>query len=66
MSVPWKVMVALSVPKANVAAVVGAVIPILLIDVAVAAPKVGVVKIGDVENTKLVVFVPVVPVAAFK
>ena len=33
-------------------------------DVAVAAPMSGVVRTGEVENTTLVVFVPVVPVAA--
>ena len=35
-------------------------------DVAEATPRVGVVRIGEVENTRLVVFVPVVPVAEVK
>ena len=48
---------------ANVEAVAGAVIAILLIDVAVAAPSVGVTNVGDVENTKFVDVVPVVPPA---
>ena len=29
-------------------------------------PNAGVIKVGEVENTKLVVVVPVVPVAAFR
>ncbi len=36
------------------------------IDVALAAPNVGVTNVGDVEKTRFVLVVPVVPVAAFK
>jgi hypothetical protein len=56
------------VTSVKVAEVVGAVIVTLLMEVAVAAPKVGVVKVGEVkvgevEKTRLVEAVPVVPVA---
>ena len=44
----------------------GAVIATLFIDVADATPRVGVVKDGEVENTKLVEVVPVVPAAALR
>jgi hypothetical protein len=37
-----------------------------LMVVAVAAPRVGVTRVGEVEKTTLVEVVPVVPVAAFK
>jgi hypothetical protein len=50
----------------NVEDVAGAVITTLLIDVADAAPKVGVTSVGDVENTRLVDVVPVVPPAEVK
>jgi len=64
-SVPWNVnvfdMVAvLPLAMVNVALDAGAVMVTLLIDVAVAAPNVGVVKVGDVSNTRLPV--PVTPV----
>ena len=45
----------------NVADVVGAVKVTLFTLVAVATPIVGVVKVGEVENTKLVEVVPVAP-----
>ena len=47
--------------KAAVSVALGMVTP--FIDVAVATPRAGVTKVGDVENTTLVVLVPVVPVA---
>ena len=49
--------------RVRVAEVVGAVKVSLLTEVAVATPKVGVTKVGEVENTRLVEVVPVVPVA---
>jgi hypothetical protein len=49
--------------KVKVALVAGAVMVTLLIDVAVATPSTGVTNVGDVENTILVLVVPVVPVA---
>jgi hypothetical protein len=67
-SVPVRVRVLLAVrvlPSAivRVAEVAGAVIATLFILVAVATPMVGVVKVGEVLNTILVVSVPVVPPA---
>jgi hypothetical protein len=50
----------------NVDAVAGAVIATLLIDVAVAAPRTGVTRVGLVEKTMLVEAVPVVPVASLR
>jgi hypothetical protein len=50
----------------RVALEAGAVMATLLIEVALAAPNVGVTSVGEVEKTKLVEVVPVVPVAAFK
>ena len=47
--------------KVNVAPVAGAVIVILFIDVAVATPKVGVVKVGEVAKTMLPEPVVVLP-----
>ena len=47
--------------KATVSVVEGIVTPLIV--VAVAAPKTGVMKVGLVEKTRLVVAVPVVPVA---
>src|SRR5258706_16308981 len=44
-------MVALSVGNESVAAVVGAVIPILLTEVAVATPKIGVTSVGVEART---------------
>ena len=47
----------------SVALVAGAVIATLLILVADATPSVGVTSVGLVENTRLVLVVPVAPVA---
>jgi hypothetical protein len=70
-SVPEKVNVLLIVrvlPSmiVNVAPEAGAVIVILLTEVAVAIPKTGVTNVGEVENTTLVLVVPVVPVAELR
>jgi hypothetical protein len=46
--------------------VAGAVMATLLRLVAVAAPRVGVTRMGEVENTRLVLVVPVVPPAEAK
>jgi len=54
------------VTSVSVADVVGAVMVTLFIEVAVAAPRVGVTSVGEVENTRFVVAVPVVPVAALR
>lgn len=47
----------------KVAALAGAVIVTLFTVVTVAAPSVGVTSVGEVENTRLVLVVPVVPAA---
>ena len=67
-SVPASVKVLLNVavlPSAivSVALVAGAVIATLLMLVAEATPRVGVVSVGLVENTRLVLVVPVAPEA---
>ena len=49
--------------RVNVADVAGAVMATLLIEVADATPKVGVVRLGLASNTMLPLVVPVVPVA---
>ena len=71
LSVPEKVSVLFTVSvlpskMVRVDPVAGVVRTTLLRLVALAAPKVGETKVGEVENTKLVEVVPVVPVAEAK